>query len=263
MEGVLFLHSETGTEGGYWAFQNKRFISQTSLLFGVFANQLVWDSNNPGRRGKIQNNAEVFLKGEWLPFPDPMMKDPDHVASSLFKGEGRGDREADKRLMEKYGFRIKYAADKMNERHGEGNWHLENPSIAVTSDGTRWVYGGTPSTEPNRPYGAPQNGLTRATVEWEDGVIEPKRLSNTLLATSWSYEGIHILQNGDYLTIYHPDNKKEVWSGIINLKQHDLFTEHASGMWIHADQIEIERDVWAEYFFKEYRARLIPAKDQE
>lgn len=263
LNGVLFLHSETGTEGGYWAFQNRRFISQTTPSFGVYANQIVWDSNNPKRKGKIQNNVEVFLKDEWLPLSDPMTRDPDYVVSSLFCGEEGGDHEADKRLMGKYGFKIKYAADRMNERHGEGNWHLEDSSTAVTSDGTRWVYGGTPSTEPNRPYGVPQNGLTRATVEWEDGVIEQKRLSNTLLATSWRYEGLHILQNGDHLTIYHPDNNKEVWSGVINLKQHDLFTEHASGWWIHADQIGIERNVWAEYFFKEYRARLIPAKDQE
>ncbi len=165
--------------------------------------------------------------------------------------------------MERYGFKIKYAADRMNERHGKGNWHLEDPSTAVTSDGTRWVYGGTPSTEPNRPYGVLQNGLTRATVDWEADVIEQKRLSNTLLVDSWSYEGLHILQNGDQLTIYHPDNKKEVWSGLINLKQHGLFTEHASGFWIHADQKGIERDVWAEYFFKGYHARLIPVKDQE
>jgi len=78
---------------------------------------------------------------------------------------------------------------------------------------------------------------------------------------SWSYEGLHILQNNDRLTIYHPDDNKEVWSGVINLKQYNLFTEHALGMWIHADQIGIERDVWAEYFFKGYSAKLIPAKN--
>lgn len=259
LEGVLFLHSETGTEGGYWAFQDKQFISKTMPSFGVYGNQTIWDLNNHERKGKIQNKVEVFLNGKWFPLPDPMTEDPDYIVSSLFCGEKRGNHEADKRLMEKYGFIIKYAADKMNERHGEGNWHLDiNSSTAVTSDGTRWGYGGTPSTEPDRPYGVPQNGLTRATVEWEDGVIEPKRLSNTLLVTSWSYGGFHILQNRDHLTIYHPDNNKEVWSGVINLKQHNLFTEDASGMWIHADQIGIKRDVWAEYFFKGYPAKLIP-----
>lgn len=27
MKGVIFFHSETGTEGGYWAFQNEEFMS--------------------------------------------------------------------------------------------------------------------------------------------------------------------------------------------------------------------------------------------
>ncbi len=76
----------------------------------------------------------------------------------------------------------------------------------------------------------------------------------------WSYEGLHILKDGDQLTIYHPDNKNEVWSGVIALKQHPLFTEDARGLWIHADQIGIDRDVWAEYFFKEYPAKLVPSK---
>ena len=260
---MFYVSIETGTEGGYWAFQDQRFINQTTPSFGVYANQTVWDLNNSKRRGTIRNDTEVFLKNRWLPLPDPMTEDPDYYASSLFCGESRGDHEADKRLMKKYGFKIKYAADRMNERHGKGNWYLEDPSTAVTSDGTRWMYGGTPTTKPSRPYGVPQNGLVRATVEWEDGVIELKRLSNILLVNSWSYEGLHILQNDDQLTIYHPDNKKEVWSGIINLKQYDLFTEHASGLWIHVDQIGIKRDVWAEYFFKEYPAELVPAKNHE
>lgn len=264
LEGVLHLHSETGTEGGYWAFQDKRFISKTRPSFGVFSNQTVWDLHDPRLRGKTKDGVEVLRNGEWLPLPDPMTEDPDYVVSSLFCGEKRGDHEADKRLMEKYGFKIKYAADQMNERHGEGNWHLEGPSTAVTSDGTRWVYGGgTPSTEPDRPYGVPQNGLTKVDVEWDDGIIQVGCLSSSLLVASWSYEGLHYLEDGDQLTIYHPDTKKEVWSGVINLKQYDLFTEDASGMWIHADQIGIERDVWAEYFFEGYLAKLTSSNKQK
>jgi len=71
-----------------------------------------------------------------------------------------------------------------------------------------------------------------------------------------------MLENGDYLAIYHPETQKEVWSGTINLKQHKLFSQHASGMWIHADQIGIERDVWAEYFFRSYNAKLVPFSEE-
>ncbi len=258
LKGVLFLHSETGTEGGYWAFQDQRFINKITPSYGVFTNQTVWDSKNPERKGKTQDDTEVFLEDKWLPLPDPMQEDPDYIASSLYRGESIGDREADKRLMDKYKFKIKYSADMMDDQFGKGNWRLEGPSTAVTLDGTRWVHGGTPNTEPMRPYGVPPCGLTRATVEWEDGATE-KCLSNTILVDNWSYEGMHILKNKDKLTIYHPDTKEKVWSGLINLKQHKLFTEHASGLWIHADQIGIKRDVWAEYFFKEYPAELIPA----
>lgn len=267
LKGVLSFHSETGTEGGYWAFQDRDFISKISPQYGLYADQTVWDANAPLRKGKTLDKSEVFLEGKWLPLPDPMQRDLDYVASSLFQGERRGNREADKRLMKKYGFRIKYSADIMDERFGKGNWHLEDSLTAVTPDGTRWMYGGTPSTEPQRPYGVPENGLTRTTVKWADGLIEQERLSNTLLVVSWSYEGLHVLANGDKLTIYLPDKygrcKKKVWSGVINLKQYGSFTEHASGLWIHADQIGIKRDVWAEYFFKEYPASLILAKERK
>ncbi|MBR9683493.1 hypothetical protein GOV03_03045 [Candidatus Woesearchaeota archaeon] len=263
LEGILLLHSETGTEGGYWAFQDSFFITRELPPFGVFVDQIVWDLHNPERKGKIQDRGEVYLNNEWLPLPDPMTEDPDYVVSSLFRGEKRGNPEADKRLMERYGFKIKYAADRMNERHGEGKWYLEDPSTAVTSDGTRWHYGGTPSTEPNRPYGVPQNGLARVTVKWDDGIVELKRFSNNLLVNSWSYEGLHLLGDGDHLTIYDSDNKDEVWSGVINLKHHPLFTEDAFGLWIHADQIGIDRETWAEYFFEGYPATLIPSKKTE
>ncbi|MEA3379234.1 MAG: hypothetical protein U9Q69_06415 [Nanoarchaeota archaeon] len=262
LEGVLFFHSETGTEGGYWAFQDKRFITKTLPSFGVFANLNVWDLKDTERKGKAQNNAEVFLNNKWLPHPDPMTDEPDYFISSLFQGEERGYHEADKRLMKKYGFKIKYAAETMDERYGKGNWHIEDPndpSIAIIPDGTREMFGGIPSTKPDRPYSVPENGLTRVTVEWDDGTIEHKRLSNTLLEEKWEYGGLHILQNGDKLTIYHPEDNKKIWSGPINLREHDLFTEDAFGLWIHTDQIGIKRETWAEYFFEKYPAKLILA----
>lgn len=81
------------------------------------------------------------------------------------------------------------------------------------------------------------------------------------IGDSWSYEGLHILENGDNLVIYSPENpNKIVWQGIISLHQHLLFTEDASGLWIHADQEGVDREVWAAYFFKEYPAELTSAR---
>jgi len=78
---------------------------------------------------------------------------------------------------------------------------------------------------------------------------------------SWSYQGLHILSDGDELTIYNKkDPKKVVWSGIIQLKSYPVFTESAYNLWIHSDQIGIPRNTWAKWFMDEYPAKLIKAK---
>ena len=164
LDGVLFLHSETGTEGGYWAFQDSRYIQKNVLRdyckkCGLYMKE---------QSGPIQVQRVTVL---------------------------------DKEVMQEY------------SRTGK---IVEKPGCANN--------------------------------EHEE-----------LISDAWDYQGLHILGDGDHLTIYHPGNNKEVWSGVIDLKQHDLFSEHASGMWIHADQKGIERDVWAEYFFKEYPAKLMPS----
>lgn len=75
----------------------------------------------------------------------------------------------------------------------------------------------------------------------------------------WSYDGLHVLEDGDILTIYSKeDPAKVIWTGTIKLKPHQLFTEHASGMWIHADQEDIDRESWAEWFLEGYPASLVP-----
>ena len=81
--------------------------------------------------------------------------------------------------------------------------------------------------------------------------------SQFICKEGWSYEGLHILRDGDQLTIYDPNNIDiTIWSGIINLKQYDSFKEVAKGYWIHADQIGIDRETWANFFFNEYPATL-------
>jgi hypothetical protein len=43
IEGVLFLFFETGSQGGYWAFQNKGFIRQNETRFVCRKCHLYWD----------------------------------------------------------------------------------------------------------------------------------------------------------------------------------------------------------------------------
>jgi len=73
----------------------------------------------------------------------------------------------------------------------------------------------------------------------------------------WSYEGLHVLENGDHLTIFDPQSKKVIWDGVIDLIELGLFTDTAFGFWIHNDQKGMEREKWAEFFFKECPGELI------
>jgi len=48
--------------------------------------------------------------------------------------------------------------------------------------------------------------------------------------------------------------------GKISLRQFPAFSEHANGLWIHADQNGIDRQTWARWFFEQYPAELAPVK---
>ena len=257
IKGRLTFYSETGTEGGYWAFQDENYISLVSPTFGVSNGEKVFDIKDKKIKG-LTSNAEVFLNEIWLPFPDPINKDPDYLISSLYRGEEKSDLSADKRLMERYQFKIKYARERLDEEYGGNNWRIEGGlSNVILKDGTCLHVGCTPSTIPDRPYGIPQNGFTRVTVEWDNGQIEDRRKSDTLLVERFDYKGLHILKNVDKLKITHPTENRIVWQGIINLDQYPVFKEHANGAWIHADQKGNSREEWSKYFFDSFTAELL------
>jgi hypothetical protein len=256
LKGVLNFFSETGTEGGYWAFQDEQHISLIPLEYGMWDESKVYDKKNPTRFGTVQTGAQLFHNGEWVPVHDPMSSEEDYFKSSLCCGESRGDLEADKRLMAKYDFTMEYAADSMDKRFGAGNWKLEDDGhIAIGPDNTKYFHGGTPHTHPQRPYGCGQGAIVRGTIKWQDEIME-ERTSDSLLQERWSYEGLHTLENGDKLTIYDKDSETILWQGTIDLEQYDLFTESAEGMWIHSDQKGIARETWSHWFMEEYPANL-------
>lgn len=159
-KGVCCFHSETGTEGGYWAFQDERFI----------------------------------------------------------------DRFDDNKLCAKCGLYREFLE----------NWH-------------------------NRRLKHP-----KSLIEYWDGIIEkackPEKHSwqPAFPNGKWSYEGLHILKDGDRLTVYSPKKLDEiVWSGDVSLKKFPVFSQDAFGLWIHADQVGVDRETWAKWFFEEYPAELI------
>lgn len=150
--GILYLHSETGTEGGYWALQDERFITENTTHFVCKKCHRYWNKE----------------------------KDPDGPEV-----------------------------------------------IADISHSKRWCAPGTHEFE-----------LTSK--------------------ESWSREGLHFLKDGDHLTIYSKENPSEaVWEGTIQLRQFPLFTEHALGLWIHADQVGVARETWSKWFAKENPAQLV------
>lgn len=252
LEGKLCFYSESGTEGGYWAFLDSKHINLNSPNFGVSNEQTVYDIENNTRKG-IVSKSSVLLNNIWFPLPDPMTQDRDYRESSLYKGEEQGDLSADNRLMEKYDFKIKYTEDKADEKYGKGNWEFSgHGKQIILKDGSKMSFG--ISCSPNRPYGIPQNAVTRVTVNWNDGIIEENRKSDTLLIEQWDYKGLHILENHDILKIKDPETSNEIWEGKIKLKKFGVFQEHAKGAWIHAEQKGIDRETWAEYFFNEYPA---------
>lgn len=103
--------------------------------------------------------------------------------------------------------------------------------------------------------------VTEEVIEGKEPPECPEGQHEREVGDSWSYEGMHILENGDQLTIFSLDNPTHVvWSGTISLRQHPLFTEAAFGPWIHANQEGIDREVWATYFLKEYPAELTPIR---
>ena len=78
----------------------------------------------------------------------------------------------------------------------------------------------------------------------------------------YSYDGLHILKDGDWLTIHSEDGPQAtIWSGIIKLRNFPSFTNIVFDMWIHAEQEGVEREVWAKWFIEEYPATLIPYKE--
>ncbi len=59
-QGKLFLHAETGTEGGYWAFQDSNAITWVTPSSGV-CNELKVVDINRKKRIELTSDSEVFF----------------------------------------------------------------------------------------------------------------------------------------------------------------------------------------------------------
>lgn len=84
------------------------------------------------------------------------------------------------------------------------------------------------------------------------------------LGGTWSYEGLHVLKDGDRLTIFaksRPD--QQLWYGVIKLNHKPLFSDDIGGLWIHATQEGFEtvkeREAWMRMFLMELPCKLVTA----
>lgn len=69
----------------------------------------------------------------------------------------------------------------------------------------------------------------------------------------WSYDGLWILKNGDFIVVLSKQNKKIVWSGFVS-----LWTDKNG----RTRQRGVPREDWSKWFRKEYPAKLTPGPNQ-
>lgn len=254
--GKLLTYSEQGMEGGVLCFQDSIQIKLADIdtPYGLYEKREIWDKNDTNRTGLI-SNLEMLVEGEWKSYIDPITKDEDYKISSLFRGEQQGDLNADKRLSEKYKFKIKYSIERLNETYGKGNWKLDKslPNV-ILNDGTKVHFGDSPTTIPSRPYGITEDAQTRVSVDWSDGLTEENRLTKELLIEKWDFKGLHQLKKTDFLKVFAKNTKKVIFEGFINEIPLRLFSHTFKG---HFDQINNGKSKeWEIYFNEKYSAEL-------
>ena len=97
-------------------------------------------------------------------------------------------------------------------------------------------------------YSYSEQGIGPYWAFWESKHIHPP-------PDVWDYAGLHILKDGDHLTIYDKKTgKKVIWSGFIS-----LWTDRIGR--IH--QRDVPRKKWARWFHKEYPAKFTPGLNQK
>lgn len=252
--GNLLTYSEQGMEDGVLCIQDLNHIrlSEITSPYGIDSRK-VWDIKDTSRIGKT--TTPEFLRGEsWVDYFDPITKEEDYKISSLYCGEINGDFDADKRLSEKYNFKIKYSIERLNETYGAGNWKRENSlQDVILKDGTKVCFGDSPTTIPQRPYGIPNDAQTRVSVIWDDGITERRKLTKELLFEKWDFEGLKKLNETDYLKVYDRDSEKIICEGQINEIPLKLFSYTLKG---HFEQTKDKNADWEMYFNENYNAEL-------
>lgn len=97
-------------------------------------------------------------------------------------------------------------------------------------------------------YSYSEQGIGPYFSFWESKHIHPP-------PDTWNYAGLHVLKDGDRLTILDKrDNRRVVWSGFISLRKDRRGRIH---------QRDVPGKKWARWFAKEYPAQFTPGPNQK
>lgn len=117
LKGVLHFHSETGTEGGCWAFQDEQHIHYDPVLPYAQPHMTVYDADNRSREGRV-------IKA-WKPdgrlLPDPAVHEAftDAIGANI---EGKLDGEDFKKRMKEIDDMPTYEAEEGEVIRMEVEW---------------------------------------------------------------------------------------------------------------------------------------------
>lgn len=73
----------------------------------------------------------------------------------------------------------------------------------------------------------------------------------------WSYKGLHVLENGDRLTIYSKTSDEVFWTGEIKFKPQPFFKKSMCDFWIHNTPEGVELEKWIKWFRNNHPAKLV------
>lgn len=226
LKGVVYFHFETGTEGGHWAFQDEKFMNL-----------------DPPNHWHCKICGRIWDKDKVKEEPPPSFSYlRPQVEEYIEKEKATYRHWVDDNATELPPGKIHWAYRGYDQPMA---FAINKESHDITSAAD--VHFNEVSNETSLKCFNEGHKWTLPKEQYPNGV--------------WSYNGTHILQDGDYLKIYdQTDTDQVVWEGIIDLKPYDVFTQEVYGMWIHTDQKGIDRNVWAKFFFQENPAELTKGK---
>jgi hypothetical protein len=72
-----------------------------------------------------------------------------------------------------------------------------------------------------------------------------------------SYDGLHLLESGDALTIFDPQERSRVvWQGVVDLSSNTTYEDEIAGLWIHNRQAGVDGETWLSWFEAGFPATL-------